>query len=473
LSDWLRADALSVRLKRFVFDLDRKQLFVAYSGGVDSTVLLHALWRLREQFDLELVALHADHQLQKISGEWHLHCQAFCSDLGIPFRGRKFTIKDIHREGMEAAARNARYAWFLSQTGGATLVTGHNQEDQAETVLLRLVRGSGGDGLAAISPESELGGSHIARPLLGESRGDITAYAKCYNLLFVEDDTNCDISFDRNYIRHQILPLFRARWPAVDKTIARAAGHLKRQRIVRNKIARADLRACYSDTAACILGDFGRLRLDQLVELGTVRMADVLRYWIRRHGMEVPNTRRLMELIRQIRSGGASRKAAIRWRDGEIRAYRSDLYLIPVQPDPCFRGIRAWLPEKPIDIDAAGIRLRSMRRQGRGLRIPVRGVTRLALDWRAKAEMIQPAGSAHRHSVKKLFQQAGIPPWERVRIPKLYLGEKLVCIPGLVVDRQFAAQGADMGLEILIDPLIAPGSDPNHEISVVQRCGVW
>ena len=473
MSDQLRANALSARLKRFVVDLDRKRLFVAYSGGIDSTVLLHALWRLQEHFELELVALHADHQLQETSGEWHLHCQAFCLNLGIPFRARRFTIRDIRSKGVEAAARSTRYDWFLAQTGGATLVTGHNQDDQAETVLFRLVRGSGVDGLAAIAPVSELGGSLIVRPLLGESRADITAYAKYYHLVFVKDDTNCDVSIDRNYIRHRILPLFRTRWPAAEKTIARTADHLQKERILRTKNARADLQACHSDSTACILGDFGRLRLDHLIGLGAVGMAGVLRYWVRKHGMEVPNTRRLMELIHQISSGGRSRRSAMRWRDGEIRSYRLHLYLIPVQPQPCFRGSLAWSAGKPIDISEAGIRLRPVRKQGRGLRISVPGEAGLTLDWRAKAEMIQPVGSAHRRSVKKLFQQAGIPPWERIRMPKLYLGEKLVCIPGLVVDREFAAQGLDMGIEILIDPLIAPSSDPNHEIAVVQRCGVW
>ena len=191
---------------------------------------------------------------------------------------------------MEAAARNARYSWFLRETAGAVLVTGHNQDDQAETVLFRLVRGSGADGLAAISQTTEIQGNLIARPLLYESRADIQTYAMHCDLPYIKDDSNCDVRIDRNYIRHQIMPLFRKRWPAVDKTIARAADHLQSQRLLTRTAVRSDLQACKSDEGSCILGDCGRLKLDVLTGLDAPRMADVLRYWVRQHRMEVPNT---------------------------------------------------------------------------------------------------------------------------------------------------------------------------------------
>ena len=454
-------------------DLDQRRLFVAYSGGVDSTVLLHVLCSYRDHLDLELVALHADHQLQDSSCEWRTHCQSFCAKLGIPFQEHKFEIRDIRGIGLEAAARKARYSWFLERTGGAVLVTGHNQDDQAETVLFRLVRGSGAHGLAAISQTSEIQGNLIARPLLCESRADIEAYAEHWDLPYIKDDSNCDVSIDRNYIRHQIMPLFRKRWPAVDKTISRAADHLQSQRLLVTTGVRSDLQACKSDERVCILGDFGRLKLDALAGLGNPRIADVLRYWIRQYRMEVPNTARLMELIRQIRETGGSRRCMIRWRDGELRTYRALLHLVPPQPGPAFPGTRAWSTDESIDIVAAGIRLRSVLRRGRGLRISVPGVAGLRLDWRAKGEKIRPIGSPHNRSVKNLFQQAGIPPWERIRIPGLYVGQKLVCIPGLAVDSKYAAQNGDEGHEVVIEPLYLPVGSPNLANGVVQRSGVW
>ena len=473
MSDRLRADALSTRLKSFLVDLDRKRVFVAYSGGVDSTVLLHVLWSLRQHLNLELIALHADHQLHDSSREWHAHCQSFCANLGIPFQAHRFEITDIRGIGMEAAARNARYSWFLRETAGAVLVTGHNQDDQAETVLFRLVRGSGAAGLAAISQTTEIQGNLIARPLLYESRADIQTYAMHCDLPYIKDDSNCDVRIDRNYIRHQIMPLFRKRWPAVDKTIARAADHLQSQRSLTRTAVRSDLQACKSDGGSCILGDFGRLKLDVLTGLGAPRMADVLRYWVRQHRMEVPNTARLMELIRQIRESEGSRSCMIRWRDGELRTYRSLLHLVPPQPSPVFRGTRTWATDETIDITAAGIRLRSVPRRGQGLRIPVPGAAGLILDWRQTGEKIRPNGSPHIRSVKNLFQQAGIPPWERIRIPRIYVEQKLVCIPGLAVDSKYAAQTSDDGHEVLIEPLFFPLDSSNRGNGVVQPCGVW
>ena len=189
---------------------------VAFSGGIDSTVLLHALSSTREQHQSEIIAIHIDHGLHPDSGEWESHCRQFADNLGVSYISCPVKVDDVLRSGPEAAARQARYAALQTQVwDGDCVLSAHHEDDQAETLLLNLMRGSGIAGLAGIGAAQSFGRGRLLRPLLGVSGAAIEAYAKRYKLGWIEDPTNANIRFDRNFLRQEIMPRLATRWPAV------------------------------------------------------------------------------------------------------------------------------------------------------------------------------------------------------------------------------------------------------------------
>ncbi|HYN76777.1 MAG TPA: tRNA lysidine(34) synthetase TilS, partial [Lamprocystis sp. (in: g-proteobacteria)] len=202
------------------------RIWVAYSGGLDSTALLHAAGAVREHLPGALWAVHIDHGLSPESRRWGEHCRAVSAGLGVAFHCRRVELKPVPGESLEAVARAARYGELAALLGpGDLLLTAHHQDDQAETLLLALLRGSGVHGLAAMPFAVDLGLGHLVRPLLGVSRADLGRYAHTRGLTWVDDPSNRESAMDRNYLRNRVMPLLRERWPAVSATLSRSAGH--------------------------------------------------------------------------------------------------------------------------------------------------------------------------------------------------------------------------------------------------------
>ena len=441
---------LDTEVERFVKHKNARRLLVALSGGVDSVSLLYKLCELRTHYDLSIAALHVDHQIQPESEQWMKHCQAQCDELKVPLKTIKLNLQDSGH-GQEAAARQARYDWFHSQiTPADVLVLAHHMGDQIETVLLRLFRGSGLLGLGAMHEIRQFGLGWMARPLLGVSKEEIIAYAKQMDLRYIEDPSNLDTYIDRNFVRHEVLPLIRLRWPSVDQTIFRSSDHLKTIQSSLDKGAQVDLKMFLCLSKPTLLGDYGCIRIGDLINLDQTRIVDVLRYWIRCEGLTLPSTGKMNELMRQVFGNETMGRGGIRWKEGEFRAYRGFLYLLPVQPKLCNPVTQHWQGLDALRIKEVEVALSVRRRRGSGIRASFIKNSPFILDWQHKARVIRPSRSRHNRTIKNLFQESGIPSWERCRLPYVYLGDDLVCIPGLAVEKAYAASGTEIGLEITI-----------------------
>ena len=371
---------------------------LAFSGGQDSSVLLHALAARRPQ-GLKLRAVHVDHALHAESAQWAQWCQQRCESLDVPF-----TIMRVPTPppagNREAWARQQRYALIQSQlAAGERVLTAHHRRDQAETVLLHLLRGSGEIGLAGMAPERSLGQSRLLRPLLAVAPEAIADYARRHALQWVEDPSNAQTQQDRNFLRHEILPALAERFPAAEANLARSA-------------------ALLGEAAELLEPDFASLQqgaglsLEQLAGCTEPQRNRLLLAWLRRQDLPLPRHRMLAQIWQQFLAAGADREPCVRWPGAELRRYRQQLYAMPPLPD-------VRVVDQPLA--AAGEMLWP---HGGRLVWSLPGPGRLCSP--RGGERIRVGG--HRRRLKSLFQQAGVPPWWRRRTPLLYLGDELVAV---------------------------------------------
>ena len=416
-------------------------LRVAFSGGMDSTVLLYALAAIRSELPAALSAVHVDHGLQAEAVSWGEHCEAVCARLGIPLTRLTVDARPRRGESPEAAARNARYgaiARLLQHD--ELLLTAHHRNDQGETLLLQLLRGSGPRGLAAMPQRLPLGGGGLLRPLLDFKRSELADWASAQGLHWVEDPSNQQLAADRNFLRHRVLPLLESRWPAVAATLARAAAHQQDAAELLDVLAAADL----ADAAAgadCLCAD-------AVQRLSAARCRNLLRFWLRSHGLRPPSARVLERVLNELLLAAADASPQVQWHGGEIRRYRGRLYAL--HPDtilPAPAGCH-WDLQQPLAF--AGGRLTASVCVGQGLR---ESACRAGV-WvgsRLGGERCRPLGQRHRRRLKALLQQAGVPPWERQRLALIIIDAQLVQAVGLCIDRDWAAGVGEQGVVIRWD----------------------
>jgi tRNA(Ile)-lysidine synthase len=431
-----------------------RRLVVGYSGGMDSHALLHGLATRRDRWpERRLAAIYVDHGLQTASAVWGEHCGEICHELAIPFRVRRVNARPMPGESPEAAARRARYAAFAAELEpDAALLTAHHRDDQAETLLLQLLRGAGPHGLAAMPAASRLGQGWLLRPWLAVDRADLLTYAQAHRLRWIEDASNADPGFDRNYLRHRVLPLLRERWPAANRTLARSAQWC------------AETAAWLDAEAAADLAQVGANRPDGLHlpafrELGEIRQRNLLRYWLRQLGLPVPDRRQLGHVLHDAPTARRDRQPRIRWPGGEIRRYRDTLYAMPpLAPHDAGRRF-VWRPGAdgyaPLELPRIG-ELALREAVGAGLRATALTGAALIVGFRQGGERFRPAGRRHGQELKKLWQEAGVPPWERDRQPLLY---RTVQEEGKSEARLIAVVGLGVAAEAEAAPG-APGWEP-------------
>lgn len=402
------------------------RLVVGYSGGLDSTVLLHAL----AHQGLRVQAVHVHHGLQNGADAWVQHAQGFCAELDLPLAVKHVTVA-TEGKGVEAAAREARYAAFASQLrADDLLVLAHHQDDQAETVLLNLLRGSGPAGLAAMRTLSEFaGGYRVWRPLLAITRAELLDYAQVHRLRWIEDPHNGDPSFARSALRTQVMPRLRERWPAASRLIARAADLQAEICELQDEVARADL----SQVDA---GDHS-LAIPALLQLTPSRRRNLLRAWVERHGLTMPFLDTLVRVDTEVLRARVDADPLLRWPGGEFRRYRDRLFVMaPLPPVPA--GFSAEL------ISAAELRLPAAcgRVLVSGEPTALNGSIRLVRE----GDRFRPPGSPQARSLKTLFQSRCIPVWVRPRTPVLEGPQGLIWIGGLgwSADRPQALAGLEL-----------------------------
>lgn len=411
---------------------------VALSGGLDSSVLLHAAVRAGIA---PLRAIHVNHQLNERAADWARHCERLCAALGVPLLVRTVDVSRAGGEGPEAAARLERYrALAAALQPGEAVFTAHHRDDQAETVLINLLRGAGVAGLRGIPARSVVLGCQVVRPLLELPRTALRAYAEEVGLSWVEDPSNRDARIARSFLRNEVMPKLTARWPGAAVTIARASRLCGESAELVDALAQLDARR---------LVRRGRIDLGALRVLGAARQANVLRFLCRQRLGSVPPEERLREGLQQLLNAGPDRNPLLAWPGGEIRRYRDALYVQrPLGPPP--RGHELRIPARAgcgLDIGEPLGRLRLVRARGQGLAAARTG-PELVLRFRAGGERLRPAGTKVTRELKNLLQERGVVPWMRERIPLLYAGESLVAVAGLWVADEFAAVGTEPGLRV-------------------------
>ena len=448
----LRQDSLEAAVGRLLQRHVGARVLVAFSGGVDSTVLLHALSKQLPPH--RLLALHVDHSIQAGSSGWAIHCVKVCSQWGIQIR--KTVLIPAARDHLdEAACRDARYAWFASLIRpGDVLVTGHHRDDQVETVLYRLLRGSGVHGLGGIQPERSFGSSILVRPLLACSRSDIAAYAAKQGLSWVTDPSNEDRRYDRNFLRHEIIAPLTARWPASDRSIDRAARHLRHAHALLEEIGHQDYDEFWEPAANCCLGHHGCMEVVRLEKLSTGRRFNLLRYWMSRNGYQPSSAKRLDELWRQANLARVDGNVRVAWPDAEFRRFRGYLYLLPRQLMGPLPDSISWTTHIPIQCPEVGLRLHARASHEGPLRLKPEWSTRLELGWRRRRARLKPMGGQHHRRLRNIFQESRIPPWERRRLPMIYRDGVPIGIPGVVLAEGFSAAVGDEGVEICLEDLM-------------------
>lgn len=394
--------------------------WVAFSGGLDSTVLLHALARLRRRLPAPLKAVHLDHRLQADSAHWAAHCRDLCRELDLPLEERTLRLRPPPGASTEAEARNARLAAFRALIApGDLLLTAQHRDDQAETLLLQLLRGSGLSGLAAMPALAELPPGHLARPLLEFTRGELRGYAEDHGLRWVEDPSNAETGFDRNYLRHRVLPLLADRWPAYAKTLARSARHCAEAQGLIDRLAERDFTRVRGSRPAT-------LSVSALVALDAPLRRALLRRWIRERGFSAANSRRLERIVHELLHAAPDRSPVVAWPGAEVRRYRNDLFLLAPLPEPPGRAPIDWHAGAAFDLPAGLGVLRITDPAPDDVRPPAPRQVRFGVIG-ARCGMF---GRGGHKSLKKVFQEHGVPDWVRPYVPLLYLNAELVAVGG-------------------------------------------
>jgi len=399
------------------------KLVIAYSGGLDSHVLLHLLSQIPQAKNV-VRAIHVNHGLQTSSLSWAQHCEGTCVALGIPFEVISLNLEIPQGQSIEEVARTERYkALHQSLKEDESLLTAHHQNDQVETFLLNLFRGAGVDGLASM-PISRLFGPknserQLLRPLLSYNRESLEKYAKQHLLNIVEDPSNLDQAFDRNYLRQRILPELRVRWPGIDKSISRSASIQSETKEILNEVAENAFKQVY---------DYRKntLSITKLKQLSKAKQKLVLRFWIAYSGFSYPSEKKLQHLFSDVIEANQGTQPLLEWQGTQLRRFQDDLYISEPLLDHDSNAIFDWDVSSALTIDSLNLVIHpevlseEQREQA----------SKVTVKFRQGGEKIRIANRGNL-SLKNIFQEEGLPPWMRVRMPLVYIDDELVKVIGL------------------------------------------
>ncbi len=420
------------------------RLTVALSGGVESVVLLHALVSLAKEMAFTLSAVHVNHGISGNATQWGQFCRDLCRRYGISIDVADLRLPREKGASLEAVARQERYRIF-SLLRADYVVLAQHLDDQAETLLLQLLRGSGIKGLSGmptVRKQNVRDAPQILRPLLQVSRDQIEAYARQNGLDWIVDESNDSTAFSRNFLRHEIFPLLKKRYPGYLQTFSRASRHLAEAGSLLDELAELDSRHCLVS---------GRLQIDGLRKLSAARVRNLLRYVLSQQGVMLPNTVKLEEILRQILTARPDRRLYLCFGDTEIRCFQGAVYVQshqnPIQQSqPC-----AWNGEAVLALDDLNGALRFEQIRGQGIDLQKMRATRVTVRLRKGGEHFKPYCNRPTRSLKNLLQEAAIPPWQRHRLPLLFCDERLVWVPEIGIDCEFQVKSDALGVVPLWD----------------------
>ena len=419
-----------------------KTVVVGISGGVDSMVLLHAVNKLVETGGVtsQVKALHINHGLHQASNDWESFCCERCANLGIPLQVERLSLKSLNKDGvgLENRARQARYAVFESIVDSdCCLILAHHLDDQLETLIFRLNRGAGMKGLRAIPQSRELGNGKLFRPLLRMDRKSLCDFAKSQKLQWIDDDSNQDISFDRNFLRHKVLPNLERRWPNYRESWAKSLELISEAQRITEEVASDDFTALSSNTS-------NKLILSALINLAKARQRNVMKYWLKKIARKEIGWNKLQHIVNEVLPVATYSNVEVAIEDYLIRSYRNQLYLLkefgPL-PETCHWDIRD-LQELPLFNN--GI-ICAHKTIGEGISHKL--IENLDVRFRKGGEKLRMRGRPQK-SLKKIFQEARIEPWIRPRIPLIYSGDELICAVGVGVSALALADRGEAGVSL-------------------------
>jgi tRNA(Ile)-lysidine synthase len=409
-SDWF------TRLNQF------EKLVIGFSGGLDSTVLLHAL-ASHPSLHAKLLVVHINHGISSNALSWQQHCEQFCQNLRVNFISE--AVQFDRDANIEEGARVARYAVFSALlTEKDCLVLGHHQDDQAETVLLQLLRGAGVDGLAAMAELGVLGKGVIARPCLNISRLQLEQYATSQQLSWIEDESNQDICYSRNYLRQKILPLFTDKWPGAVGNLARTALHCQQAK------SNLDALALHDCPELSFASD--SLHITPLLQLDFARIVNVLRAWLKKRHIQAPSTALLHRMIDELIFARIDAIPQVNWEEVVVRRYQQHLYL-DKKNTTRLPNYSVWEEfPSPLIFGVDGFCVTAEPAQ-QGLVVPPKA--EIAIRFRQGGETFLMHGQTKQ--LKKLFQEWQIPPWQRERTPLLYINDELAAVVNYAISDSF------------------------------------
>ncbi len=426
------------------FILPQKDYFVAYSGGVDSHVLLDIL-ATHHNSKNQIHAIHINHHLSPNANTWEKHCFSICHSYGVSFEVENLDLSHLAGESLESLARDKRYEALqkmINERGD--LLTAHHQQDQAETVLLQLLRGAGIKGLCAMPSEMPFGEGKLIRPFLNVTKDDILHYAKQKKLTWVEDESNQNSRFSRNYLRHYVMPNLISRWPETSANIARSAKHLSNTKKIIDEINQKDFKVIKQV-------DFS-ISLDKLNQFSKERQQELIRYWLSELDLPVPSTKQLSQVFNDVINAKQDANPCCQWPGAEVRRFKQKLYaMLPLTPLPNALSIAWSWPDDCLLPALLGV-VRSEQVVGLGIRSHfLNQAQNLQIRFRQQNEYFHPAGRQHSQSLKKLLQEWEIPTWLRDRIPLLYADDKLISVIGYGIRQDVQVDEDEIGWRIYLD----------------------
>lgn len=420
-----------------------KSMTVALSGGIDSVLLLHLLHLLQKKHHFTLNATHVHHGLSKNADKWVKFCEKLCRDLSIPLDVHYVKLPQKKSLGIEGEARRLRYEKLL-QSKSDLIVLAHHEDDQAETFLLQLIRGAGVKGLSSMANFDE--SRKLWRPLLNTSRIDIKKYAKQHKLKWIEDESNLNTDFDRNFIRSKILPILKIRFNHIIKVISRSSAHLAEAQHLLDNLAKIDLKKHLKSHKYKHI-----LQVKSLNKLSLSRAKNVLRYWLEMNDQLMPSKDLLDELLRQVLTAKKDAELKIELsKEFEIRRYKDEIYLVQKNQQDQKNYEIVWQGESEILLPNKS-KLRFAKVKGTGISLAKIKDKKLIISNRHGGEFFKPDAKRPTKKVKQLFQESDLTPWEREAAPLIFINNDLVCVPCFGVDVKCQTKPKEDGLEIIWD----------------------
>jgi tRNA(Ile)-lysidine synthase len=428
----------------FLSDLNQfsnsKKFWIACSGGMDSSVLLHLFFSNKNKISQDMEVLYVNHGLQEEANDWEEFCEKQSQQYGIPFTQLQVIEVCPKKASVEAWAREKRYSLIEEVIDkNDVLFTAHHKDDQVETFFLQALRGAGPRGLASMPLVKKYAEALHARPLLKYSRNELSRYAEENNIIWQEDKSNLELRYDRNYFRHKITPVIEERWPAYRETINRLINHQKESRILLDEVAKDDIKLAQHKNKRS-------LNLEVIKKLSKERQKNLIFVWLKELNLNSPGSRNIDQIILDIIYSATDKSPCVNWDNVEIRRYKNLLYASKMMLERDVNIEYTWKPENILNI--LDETLIAKLECGKGVSKLKTENADFVVRYRRGGEKIHPDNLSHSRTVKQLFQEQSVLPWLRDRIPLIYINGELAVIPGFCIDKNYSADKNESSWDI-------------------------